>query len=1161
MHKILNSLRNKTICIILALGLAISSLVGLSFNFDRPVHAATNEISITNYDFNSVGTGTPPALTSGWSKVTENVSSESNIVSGIFNAKDYTNNVDEYLEDYKLFAAATPGTIDNDLSADANNAKYKSLMINAPYAAGKAGYKTSSNIPLNAGSFYRFNVVLKTITATNTESDTNGYATEFDSRASIYVRGLSDSTAHAQIEMIDSSLAGDTVTGWATYSIYIQTKATASENVTLELWLGSEGQASVGAVFFNSVSLTRFSKDAFEKDITSNGILANKQVVRLGDEATASTVTNGNFDQAYNIGWTTVEASNDQLGDQVIQTVNIKNNADIKMITNNGLTDKDIPTTSNLQHESNNNALLMYNPSADNYAVIESEPITIRQHGYYRLSVWAYCNSAESTAPSMLLVDKSDLGVESALLSITTSVSTSTSSNNRPDSYFTGDWTEYAYYIYGPANSDATVALRLQLGTKANPVKGYVFFDDVELRAISYQEYSAGESKSNTKILNYNTETTNFQVENDDFDITQNADSNITYPLLPSSWKANTSEHNSKSGVINTDATQFDANLDNYSEGGLYPHNPGTISGKESNNNVLMIGNLAEDMNQYYTSNAITLASKSYYKFTAQVATNAYSTTGGANLKLYTNNQNIFEYTGLRNSAWKQIVLYIATGENSLTVNIDLGMTAKGYAFFDEILVDSCSESAFNDAVKNTTVNTINLQNESFENISVGTDQYLFTPSNYTGTNHNSEAQVEAGVADLTHNPFDAFSTTAVDGKNALYINTDTDTYYAYTSNANYTLDADKYYKLTTFVQTNNIHHTSNDADGIYGASIRLNYGDKVETFYGIDTASGNTNGWKEYSFYIKVQDSTTATLELALGSEKGQVSGLALFDNITLSTIEQTEYDNADNTTGNIIKINTTTSNTDNNEQPEDTFDGTFDWYLIPSLITAVAILIALVGSVVKKINWKRGTKVETTYDRRSSLDQQLTRREQIETRKEMIANLQSDLDKNEKAIKEFSATSEAEQKELQQQLNTANADLLDNIKAVQAERTRLEHERNSILAQDKASLTAEQEQQYQKMLKSVDAAEEKYTKQLSKKQKQLTQMQQSNTDKLNSMIAESEFIRSEINKINSEIDEIRAIDTSEWVEQKQEKLAKKAKKQDVEDSDIEITPPKDNE
>ncbi len=1154
MHKLLNSLRNKIVCIILAFGLAISSLVGLSINFDRPVHAVMSNVSISNYDFNTVGTGTPPALTSGWSKVTENVSSESSIVSGIFNSKDYANNVDDYLENYKLFAAATPGTIDNDMSESANNAKYKSLMINAPYAAGKAGYKTSSNITLNAGSFYRFNVVLKTITATNTESDTNGYANEFDSRASIYVRGLSDSTAHAQIEMIDSSLTGDTVTGWATYSIYIQTKATASESVTLELWLGSEGQASVGAVFFNSVSLTRFSKDAFEKDITSNGILANKQVVRLGDEATASTVTNGNFDQAYNIGWTTVEASNDQLGDQVIQTVNIKNNADIKMITNNGLADKDIPTTSNLQHESNNNALLMYNPSADNYGVIESEPITIRQHGYYRLSVWAYCNSAESTAPSMQLVDKSDLGVESAQLSVSTSANTSSTS----DSYFTGGWTQYTYYIYGPANSDGQVALRLQLGTKTNPVKGYVFFDDVELRAISYQEYSAGNSKSNSKIFNYNTETTNFQVENDDFNITQNADSNITYPLLPSSWKANTSEYNSKSGVINTDATHFDANLTNYSEGGLYPHNPGTISGKESNNNVLMIGNLAEDMNQYYTSNSITLASKSYYKFTAYVATNAYSTTGGANLKLYTSNQSIFEYTGLRSSAWKQIVLYIATGENSLTVNIDLGMTAKGYAFFDEILVDSSSESAFNDAVNNATVNTINLQNESFENISVGTDQYLFTPSNYTGTNH-SDAQVEAGVADLTRNPFDAFSTTAVDGKNALYINTDTDTYYSYTSNANYTLDADKYYKLTTYVQTNNIHHTSNDADGVYGASIRLNYGDKVETFYGIDTVNGNTNGWKEYSFYIKVQDSTTATLELALGSELGQVSGLALFDNITLSTIEQSEYDSADNNKDNVIKINTTASNTDNGEQPEDTFDGTFDWYLIPSLITAVAILIALVGSVVKKINWKRGTKVETTYDRRSSLDQQLTRREQIEARKEMIANLQSDLDKNEQAIKEFSATSETEQKQLQQQLNTENAELLDKIKAVQAERTRLEHERNSILAQDKASMTAEQEQQYQKMLKSVDTAEEKYNKQLSKKQKQLTQMQQSNTDKLNSMIAESEFIRSEISKINSEIDEIRAIDTTEWVEQKQEKLAKKAKQKNVEISDVEITPPED--
>lgn len=1149
-----NSLKKKVVSGALSLGFFTASLAGLSFNFDNSsyVRALTQDIStnFTNNDFYTEGTGTPPGLTSGWEKITTNVSADEDIVSGIYNSKTYQNNKADYLDDYSLFADANPGLVDNDLSLAESNAKYKSLMINSPQNYGRAGYKTKSNITLEANSYYKFSVLLKTIKAVNNEE--NDYADEFDARASIYIKGFTDQNVDASIEMIDSTLSSDSnENGWATYSIYVQTTSYKTESVSLELWLGSESESAVGAVFFNKVEVQRFSKDAFETDITDNGAISNKKVVRLGATSTTTTVENGNFSQAYNVGWNTIESSNNAL----VQTITITNNEDIKYITDNGLTDADIPTSSNLLTSDNINALLMYNPNDSDYAIVESSPITIKQHGYYRISVWAWCDSSEGTTPSIALVDKSSANIDTVTINTNTSVSASDN--------FNGGWTRYNFYVYGPAYNDGSVALRLQLGTSEKTTSGYVYFDDVEITPVTYSEYNSGSSATNSKSFNYNNYTTNYLVDNDTFNVTHNEDNQITYPLAPSNWKENLDEYYSKSGVINTDPTHFNSNLLNYTSAGLYPHNPGKVNGGELNNNVLMIGNLAEGLNQSYTSNSFTLNSKSYYKLTAYVSTNCYSTSGSASVKLYTSNQTLFEYTGIRNNSWKQIVLYIATGENSLTTSIDLGMTAQGFAFFDNITVETSTESAFNTALSNNSVSTINLKNESFENVSEGTGETHFDITGFEGNNYSvdtADNQISKGIVDLTGYQFDGFSASAQDGKNAMYITSDSDSYYTLTSNNSYTFNSGTYYKLSIFVMTNNIHHSDND--GVYGASITLNYGDNSKTFYGINTSDGTHNDWTEYAFYINVNETTTSTIELALGSELGETSGLVLFDNISLNTIDENVFNDLDTSDSKIIKIDTTVTDKDTENNSEEAFDGTFDWYLIPSILTALAIFIALIGSMLRKINWKRKAKVDTTYDRRATLDKHLNTREQIESRKNTIEKLQENLAKNEQKIADFKQTSATKEDELQATLDGQNAEILNNIKTINDERKRIEHDRNAILANDKSAFSAEQELQYLEKIKSIEKSENKFNRILQRKQKELVALRENNANKLNSMIAESEFIKNEIKTITAEIKNIEKYDHAEWEEQKQakeQKMANKAKKE-LKVEEVEITPPSDN-
>ncbi len=1149
------SIRKKLVSGVLCLGLFTSAFAGYHFNFSKPDNVAYAEMGvlskITNNDFYSVNSDTPPIPSSGWTAVTKNVSSDDQIVVGVFNSKTYSTNKDEYLDDYKLFADATPGTLtgNNDLSGNETDGKYKSLMINSPNLPGKYGYKTTGeNIDLEANSYYRFDVTLKTLkNVENDEYDTNGYAEKFDSRASIYLKGLSDKEDEAQLTMLDSSVSAvSTTNGWATYSIFVQTSAYASEdNLSLELWLGSETDYSTGAVFFDKVTLTQYSKDTFESEVASVPS-SNKAVVRLGDSNVLTSVENASFDQDYKNGWTDIEVNTMDNDGQTISHVNIANRENIKYITGEvsasyALQDKDIPSQTNLTDNASTNVLLIHNPLDTHKAIIESTPITIKQHGYYRISVWMWRVANDST-PTITLVDKNEK-IDSVSQNVTGHADTA--------SKYDGGWTQYNFYVYGGAFADNTVALQLGLD-KA----GYVYYDDVTVEAINETAYTKGKAQSASKEMSFNTDTVNYQVKNDSFNVTSNETSNIEYPLNPTNWEAHIDTTNSLAGVVNT-TQDFTA----YTQNGLYPQNPGAIGARNINNNVLMIGNIAEDLNNYYTSNSVSLGANSYYKVTAYVATSSLaSTDGGAYIKLYNTDTTIFDFSNIRTSAWQPVEIYIATGNNSFSGSIDLGLNTQGFAFFDLIQVESSDADSWSYAVEHN-LDTIDLSSESFENMITDSSQSRFEMSGFTGTNHNS-TNVESGIADLSKEQFAGFATEAQNGHNVMYITSEENSYYSYKANTSFSLTGGTYYKISAYVITNLYEQDPNvevDEDFQYGASITLHYGNTSQTFYGINTGSGANNEWTEYSFYIVTQSDTTATIELALGSDKGYASGLVLFDNIKMVSSNEAEYTDASANDFNVIKIDTRTE-----EEPapskDNTFNGEFSWYIIPSLITALAIFVALIGTAIRKINWKRKVKVNTSYDRHATLDKNLSDREQIEVRKQLITELEGKLKENDKTIADFKKQAKVQEKELKEKLDSENAQLLDDIATIAKERNRLEHERNSALAADKSGYTAEQDAKYQKTLKSIEKAEAKYTKELARKEKELTTLKETNKNTLNSHISVSEFTKKEIETLTKEIEAIQQQGTEEWVEQKERKASKRAKKVEVESSDIEITPPEDN-
>ena len=128
----------------------------------------------------------------------------------------------------------------------ANGSDTRILMINSKASSSQSnvlaqkGYRSNS-ITLNANSFYRFKVSVKT--ATNGDDSVN---------ASVYLSGLKDANGEA----VNVGYKNITTSVCKEFLVFVAT-GNKTQTVTLDLYLGSaNGQSSYGAVFFADVNVT-----------------------------------------------------------------------------------------------------------------------------------------------------------------------------------------------------------------------------------------------------------------------------------------------------------------------------------------------------------------------------------------------------------------------------------------------------------------------------------------------------------------------------------------------------------------------------------------------------------------------------------------------------------------------------------------------------------------------------------------------------------------------------------------------------------------------------------------------------------------------------------------------------------------------------------------
>lgn len=233
-------------------------------------------------------------------------------------------------------------------------------------------------------------------------------------------------------------------------------------------------------------------------------------------------------------------------------------------------------------------------------------------------------------------------------------------------------------------------------------------------------------------------------------------------------------------------------------------------------------------------------------------------------------------------------------------------------------------------------------------------------------------------------------------GNRMLIINNVEKSAYTYSSTA-ITLKENSFYEVTLWMRTYDI-----SKDELEGAYIELYLGSANETdkpfiFNAVTTeiTDGDTvtSEWTKYTFLVQTleEDVTSVSVKLSLGKyhseeidgEKvvtGTTSGFAMFDDVTIKTIDEETFENAvesDTLIKRTVAVENEGKGDDenggNNTTPGSTFKLEYLWWMIPTIILGLLIIIVVVIFVIRKIKKQPASKKKaksTTPDASKTLD-----------------------------------------------------------------------------------------------------------------------------------------------------------------------------------------------
>lgn len=940
----------------------------------------SSEVTITNGDFDSSTTASLQSSPNGWSRVGSS-SGKNGVIS--VNSDTFSNRASSYA----LTSSQNPSKPYTQQDHELDD---HILMINAKSTAdtnetNHIGYE-SDDISLDAYSYYRFSVW--TLTQTN-------------ARASIYLSGLDD-------EVENTSFESYTTNVWTEYRFYIAT-GIDSQTVSIELWLGTKTSDSTNAVFFDHVTASKLSGSYFYNEAykyvgSQNPVLDRMNIIDLTD--TVSMIENADFEQGNFTGWTVKDYL--PIGGDA-QIVSIQNPASMESL---GL--KYLGSSMSMK---NNYALALYSTSNDDVTIeYESTSFEVLPYETYKITVWAKVSDDFDGNAYITIREGNDVSNfygENYAESFYTPAEESISISSNTTNVLTNNYTPYYIFIKGHDLYKTSFSIVLGLGDDENGANGCVVFDDITFEKISHQQFDDATS-TNSVSVSPSILTGSPSVTNGTFNLADSLDKNFEYPVKPANWTSETENSTSSMyGIVNTYSPLFDQNRATY--GNVQnPGNPSTTNLGVDNdvNNVLMMYNYQETY-QSVESAEISTTADSYqvlsfdYKTVAQSLNNAL-------LSVYITDSDdnvLYSDEGLNSQDWTNysIIINTDTYATKLKLVIALGTSENkvtGYVFVDNVKFETSNvitDDNYNEYADSN--NTLDFSLTNFNFVDNETTNGIHTPYMYeqkleNGTNPEQGNPVAyGGMIDVENNIY-GISHSVESDTNENYMPafvSNSVARYTLTSKESLTLSADTYYKITVDVYTRFTGDTQQDG---VDEDDKLAFG-AIFGLVGMEKNFENivsNDQWTTYTIYATVDDDSTVQLQFGILSESAKIQGQAFFDNLKLETIDEAQYTNAldryadDNTVLLLTALDKTTDDNDETDEPstDNTTDGLI-WYVIPTAILFVALVIALCAYFMKKVTikkWER--KKASEYDRDSTLHRDVVRREAEQIRDAKIKEYQ---------------------------------------------------------------------------------------------------------------------------------------------------------------------------
>lgn len=866
---------------------------------------------------------------------------------------------------------------------------------------------------------------------------------------SIYLKGLVDENG----DEVELKFEKITSTEWTTFYFYIVTGDEAQE-VTLELWLGGEDATSTGAVFFDEVVVNKYSENAFYqnyqqmKDKTytqtneANGNvneIACTQFKSFEVDKSLNVGANLNFEDDFGVnalgGWTK-EGSGNARVISLDALEGFETTTGYDFVGSNLSVDAIIDEYGNIEINSNRQAMALW--VNNNYVAVKSKDIEIKTHKMYKVT--AYYKISEITGTAYLTIQENDnIYKEIPLLNESnyTLASGSTSATSNAENNFTNNYGTMEIYIKGSELYNSSINIVLSLGNSGETATGCVIFDDISIEEVGYTEFSTAEEDGDT-IVTINENTTEQSIANGNFNSTQDEDGN--YPLSPSDWTIESGSGLVYGGVINTKDSEYNSYYNLYREnldlGSENPYlwavvrNPlNTNNSSEYYNNILMLNNYTAGY-QSLTSPTFTLNANSYYNLTFNYKTLSTNENRPASFNVSVYNEDgvlLYEEENVTSDRWQTYQIYFETftGAENVYVQIDFGTSANrmsGYAYFDNFELNSMEAEAY-DEIRDTNANIVDMT-DFYMHLPTNTvtdDLQDFTSGAYTTSGYDDGKQ--GGIVDASY--FDDNHIFRVDTEEedtrVFVLQTKSNTTYTIDSIFTFDLTSGNYYTLSFKLKTNFAYQTASQdvdlEDFDFGGIVGLSGFDYMTNLVSNDE-------YTEYTLYIYCTEDTSSTLHIGLQSDDFYTTGTMVLYDLSFTEISSDEdnasegYDSAvdamensgyDINEDHVFATQTASSDSSDDSSDSDTeSDATndnnndFTWLLlIASLITGLAIIIAIVGYFMRRVKIKKiETKRKETYDRKGTIHRDIVRKEAEEERNKEVSELEANIQKFENEL-----------------------------------------------------------------------------------------------------------------------------------------------------------------